>query len=135
MVARTLRPLSAFTRNIALGSASSTTPSNSSLSPLGSFRSLRSLTPTSLYLVPIFSTGHDPASKPCCPSARLAHREHPGIRRKGSPCPPGGHAGDAETARRCGHFRGCFPVDPSDRGYNPTPRGGGVYPSPLVCPV
>src|SRR5687767_10459381 len=50
MVARTLRPLSALTRNIALGSASSTIPSNSSLSPLGSLRSRRSLTPTSLYL-------------------------------------------------------------------------------------
>src|SRR5437868_2376393 len=47
MVARTLSPLSALTRNIAFGSASSTTPSNSSLSPLGSLRSRRSLTPTS----------------------------------------------------------------------------------------
>src|ERR1043165_4449362 len=47
MVARTASPLSALTRNIAFGSASSTTPSNSSLSPLGSFRSLLSLTPTS----------------------------------------------------------------------------------------
>src|SRR6185503_16357632 len=50
MVASTLRPLSALTRNIAFGSASSTIPSNSSLSPLGSLRSRRSLTPTSLYL-------------------------------------------------------------------------------------
>src|SRR6185503_8249921 len=50
MVASTLRPLSALTRNIALGSASSTIPSNSSLSPRGSLRSRRSLTPTSLYL-------------------------------------------------------------------------------------
>src|SRR5215212_7543340 len=52
MVASTLRPLSALTRNIALGSASSTIPSNSSLSPRGSLRSRRSLTPTSLYLAP-----------------------------------------------------------------------------------
>src|SRR6185437_9960957 len=37
MVASTPRPLSAFTRNIAFGSASWTMPSNSSLSPLGSF--------------------------------------------------------------------------------------------------
>src|SRR5690242_11807904 len=39
MVARTFKPLSHFTRNIALGSASRTAPSNSSLSPLGSFGS------------------------------------------------------------------------------------------------
>src|SRR6478752_7704870 len=45
MVARTTRPLSHFTRNIALGSASWTTPSNSSLSPFGSFLSRRSLIP------------------------------------------------------------------------------------------
>src|SRR3954466_6360228 len=37
MVASTPRPLSALTRNIAFGSASCTTPSNSSLSPFGSF--------------------------------------------------------------------------------------------------
>src|SRR4029077_8190749 len=43
IVASTTRPLSHFTRNIAFGSASWTTPSNSSLSPLGSFRSRRSL--------------------------------------------------------------------------------------------
>src|SRR6185312_8606545 len=36
MVARPPRPLSAFTRNMAFGRASWTTPSNSSLSPLGS---------------------------------------------------------------------------------------------------
>src|ERR1019366_3852270 len=39
MVASTTSPLSHLTRNIAFGSASWTTPSNSSLSPLGSFRS------------------------------------------------------------------------------------------------
>src|SRR6185437_4222157 len=37
MVASTPRPLSAFTRNMAFGNASWTMPSNSSLSPLGSF--------------------------------------------------------------------------------------------------
>src|SRR4051794_15017706 len=52
MVASTLRPLSAFTRNIALGRASSTTPSNSSLSPLGSFLSRRSLNPASPLIAP-----------------------------------------------------------------------------------
>src|SRR5258708_3951402 len=43
MVASTTSPLSHLTRNMALGSASWTTPSNSSLSPLGSLRSRRSL--------------------------------------------------------------------------------------------
>src|SRR5580704_9569741 len=43
IVASTTRPLSHLTRNIAFGSASCTTPSNSSLSPFGSFRSRRSL--------------------------------------------------------------------------------------------
>src|SRR5580698_5594471 len=43
MVASTTRPLSHLTRNIALGSASWTTPSNSSLSPLGSFGPLELL--------------------------------------------------------------------------------------------
>src|SRR5580658_8970633 len=39
IVARTTSPLSHLTRNMAFGSASWTTPSNSSLSPLGSLRS------------------------------------------------------------------------------------------------
>src|SRR5678815_3223884 len=55
MVARTFKPLSHLTLNIALGSASCTTPSNSSLSPFGSFRSLRSLT----CLNPLFSSNSE----------------------------------------------------------------------------
>src|ERR1700728_26524 len=43
MVANTTKPLSHLTRNIAFGSVSWTTPSNSSLSPFGSFLSRRSL--------------------------------------------------------------------------------------------
>src|SRR6476646_843811 len=82
MVASTTRPLSHLTRNIAFGSASWTTPSNSSLSPFGSFLSRRSLI------------------RNWAPRLRFVHRVRPFVELRVSTCPNSRLCENAEDSVR-----------------------------------